>query len=64
MSLRTCDHRTQPDRQSHAPPEGGRIEGASLDLLSRALYWAVSTGMWDAMENETPAEKETRAGFE
>jgi hypothetical protein len=26
-------------------------------VLSLALYWAVSTGMWDAMENKTPAEK-------
>jgi Transposase DDE domain len=29
-------------------------------VLSLALYWAVSTGMWDAMENKTPAEKKTR----
>jgi hypothetical protein len=28
-------------------------------VLSLALYWAVSTGMWDAMENKTPAEKKT-----
>lgn len=28
--------------------------------LSLALYWAVSTGMWDAMENKTPAEKKIR----
>ena len=26
-------------------------------VLSLALYWAVSTGRWDAMENKTPAEK-------
>lgn len=26
-------------------------------VLSLALYWAVSTGMWDAIENKTPAEK-------
>jgi len=31
-----------------------------LLVLSLALYWAVSTGMWDAMENKTPAEKKTR----
>lgn len=29
-------------------------------VLSLALYWAVSTGMWDAVENKTPAEKKTR----
>lgn len=29
-------------------------------VLSLALYWAVSTGMWDAMTNKTPAEKKTR----
>jgi hypothetical protein len=29
-------------------------------VLSLALYWAVSTGMWDAMENKTPAEKKSR----
>jgi len=29
-------------------------------VLSLALYWAVSTGMWDAMENKTPAEKKKR----
>ncbi len=26
-------------------------------VLSLALYWAVSTGMWDAVANRTPAEK-------
>ncbi len=29
-------------------------------VLSLALYWAVSTGMWDAMKNTTPAQKKTR----
>ena len=29
-------------------------------VLSLALYWAVSTGMWDAMQNKTPAEKKRR----
>jgi len=29
-------------------------------VLSLALYWAVSTGMWDAIENTTPAEKKPR----
>jgi len=31
-------------------------------VLSLALYWAVSSGMWDAMQNKTPAKKRrTRA---
>src|SRR5215203_431426 len=30
-------------------------------VLSLALYWAVSTGMWDAVANRTPAEKRLRA---
>ena len=29
-------------------------------VLSLALHWAVSTGMWDAVENRTPAEKRLR----
>lgn len=29
-------------------------------VLALALYWAVSTGMWDAIENRTPAEKKPR----
>jgi hypothetical protein len=29
-------------------------------VLSLALYWAVSTGMWDRVANKTPAEKKTR----
>jgi hypothetical protein len=29
-------------------------------VLSLALYWAVSTGMWDKAENKTPAEKKRR----
>ncbi len=42
--------------------EDSQIERADrLDrlvlVLSLALYWAVSAGMWDAMENKTPAEK-------
>jgi hypothetical protein len=36
-----------------------RLERLVL-VLSLALYWAVSTGMWDAMENKTPAEKKRR----
>ena len=30
-------------------------------VLSLALHWAVSTGMWDAAHNQTPAEKRGRA---
>ena len=26
-------------------------------VLALALYWAVSTGLWDAIENRTPVEK-------
>ncbi len=45
--------------------EDSRIERTDrLDrlmlILSLALHWAVSTGMWDALENPTPAEKKTR----
>src|SRR3954454_23736231 len=29
-------------------------------VLALALYWAGSTGMWDAIENRTPAEKKPR----
>src|SRR3954452_14078639 len=29
-------------------------------VLALALYWAVSTGMWDAHENRAPAEKKPR----
>lgn len=45
--------------------EDSRIERTDrLDrlilVLGIALYWAVSTGMWDALENQTPAEKKSR----
>ena len=30
-------------------------------VLSLALYWAVSTGMWDSFENKRPAEKKCAA---
>ncbi len=33
-----------------------RLEGLSL-VMALALYWAVSTGMWDATKNPSPAEK-------
>jgi hypothetical protein len=29
-------------------------------VMSLALYWAVSTGMWDQVNNPTPAEKNDR----
>jgi len=29
-------------------------------VLALALHWAVSTGMWDAVANRTPAEKRLR----
>ena len=29
-------------------------------VLALALYWAVSTGLWDATENRTPVEKKPR----
>jgi hypothetical protein len=31
--------------------------GGLILVMSLALYWAVSTGMWDAAENPTPSEK-------
>ena len=37
----------------------GRLDRLIL-VLSLALYWAVSTGMWDALENKIPAEKKPR----
>ena len=45
--------------------EDSQIERTDrLDRLvlapSVALYWAVSTGMWDALENKPPAEKKPR----
>src|SRR4051812_49833516 len=30
-------------------------------VLALALYWAVSTGMWDAIENRTPSKKAAAA---
>src|SRR6201995_3734275 len=37
-----------------SPPE--LVEGLIL-VMSLALYWAVSTGMWDQDNNPTPPEK-------
>jgi hypothetical protein len=39
--------------QIHYPDRVGRL----ILVMALALYWAVSTGMWDAMENPSPAEK-------
>jgi len=41
------------DMQIHYPDRLGRL----ILVMSLALYWAVSTGMWDAAENPTPNEK-------
>jgi hypothetical protein len=38
----------------------GRL-GRLILVMSLALYWAVSTGMWDAAENPTPNEKKDRS---
>jgi len=35
--------------------------GRLILVMSLALYWAVSTGMWDAAENPTPNEKKDRS---
>lgn len=39
--------------QIHYPDRVGRL----ILVMALALYWAVSTGMWDAAENPSPAEK-------
>jgi len=39
--------------QIHYPDRVGRL----ILVMALALYWAVSTGMWDATENPLPAEK-------
>ncbi|CAA7615361.1 exported hypothetical protein [Magnetospirillum sp. SS-4] len=31
--------------------------GRLILVMALALYWAVSTGMWDAAHNPTPSEK-------
>jgi hypothetical protein len=41
------------DTQIQYPDRLGRL----ILVMSLALYWAVSTGMWDAAENPTPPEK-------
>jgi hypothetical protein len=39
--------------QIHYPDRVARL----ILVMALALYWAVSTGMWDAAENPSPAEK-------
>lgn len=39
--------------QIHYPDRVGRL----ILVMALALYWAVSTGMWDAAENPVPGEK-------
>jgi len=46
------------DTHIHYPDRLGRL----ILVMSLALYWAVSTGMWDAAENPTPSEKKDQSG--
>ena len=46
------------ETQIQYPDRLGRL----ILVMSLALYWAVSTGMWDAAENPTPGEKKDRSG--
>jgi hypothetical protein len=45
------------ETQIQYPDRLGRL----ILVMSLALYWAVSTGMWDAAENPTPNEKKDRS---
>jgi len=45
------------ETQIQYPDRLGRL----ILVMSLALYWAVSTGMWDAAENLTPSEKKLGA---
>ena len=45
------------ETQIQYPDRLGRL----ILVMSLALYWAVSTGMWDATENPTPSEKKDRS---
>ncbi len=45
------------DTQIQYPDRLGRL----ILVMSLSLYWAVSTGMWDAAENPTPNEKKIGA---
>ncbi len=44
--------------QIHYPDRVARL----ILVMALALYWAVSTGMWDAAENPSPAEKKPPNG--
>ena len=46
------------ETQIQYPDRLGRL----ILVMSLALYWAVSTGMWDEAENPTPSEKKDRSG--
>lgn len=52
-----CDFKTRgfglEDTQIRHPERLARL----ILVMALALYWAVSTGMWDAANNPTPAEK-------
>src|SRR3954463_3875818 len=65
MKARACHH---PSRQrqpsltcdpvsNHAQIQYPDRPGRLILVMSLALYWAVSTGMWDAAENPTPSDK-------
>ena len=43
----------RPDLLRLTPAE----KDALILVMSLALYWAVSTGMWDQVNNPIPAEK-------
>jgi len=45
------------ETQIQYPDRLGRL----ILVMSLVLYWAVSTGMWDAAENPTPSEKKIGA---
>ena len=48
------------DTHIHYPDRLGRL----ILVMSLALYWAVSTGMWDAAQNPTSAKKHLTANSE
>ncbi len=51
------DTKTRGFNLEHSPlRRADRIERLIL-ILALALYWAVSTGMWDAINNPSAAEK-------
>jgi hypothetical protein len=54
------DYKTRGFNLEHSQIERTDRLDRLILVLSLALYWAVSTGMWDAIENTTPAEKKPR----